>query len=161
LKEIYVSFRSKLVLTAFYFLKDIELAEDIVGDVFHKLLEMDTKERSEKLANVNDKIDVFLKVIVKNKCLDNLKVEKNRKVLQQGIFLMLSRSIHHHPLIEEDFQQMLAILPERQREVLALHLKGFENEEIAQQLNITYNTVRNTLSNGKKKIRELWKTFMN
>jgi DNA-directed RNA polymerase specialized sigma24 family protein len=41
-----------------------------------------------------------------------------------------------------------------------LHLQGFKNEEIANQLNISYNTVRNTLHSAKQRVKKLWQLFM-
>jgi RNA polymerase sigma factor (sigma-70 family) len=62
--------------------------------------------------------------------------------------------------LEESFHKMLDTLPNQQRIILELHLKGFDTNEIAQKLDISYNTCRNTLSTSKKKIRLLWSTFM-
>ena len=60
----------------------------------------------------------------------------------------------------EAIKHLLNNLPKREREVIELHLQGYKNEEIATQLNISYNTVRNTLHNAKQHIKKLWQLFM-
>ena len=60
----------------------------------------------------------------------------------------------------EAIKQLLNNLPAREKEMIELHLQGYKNEEIAVQLNISYNTVRNTLHNAKQRIKKLWQLFM-
>lgn len=160
LKSTYLNHHAALLMTAYYYLKNEEEAKDIVADIFKKLLEMTVEERKEKLVGVNEKLATFLKVLVKNKCLDYIKVEKNRTRIVNSMSAFFSRSNSSFSLVDEDFKLMLDTLPERQKEVLALHLEGYDNNEISEKLDITYNTCRNTLSTSKKKIRELWITFM-
>ena len=161
LENTYINYHAALVMTAYYYLKNDEQAKDIVADIFRKLIEMNTAERKDRLSGVNEKLETFLKVLVKNKCLDHIKVEKNRKSILNSMSSLFNRSNNSTSLIDADFKLMLATLPERQKEVLELHLEGYDNDEISERLNISYNTCRNTLSTAKKKIRELWGTFMN
>ena len=60
----------------------------------------------------------------------------------------------------EAIKHLLNNLPNREREMIELHLQGYKNEEIATQLNISYNTVRNTLHSAKQRIKKLWQVFM-
>lgn len=149
-----------LLYTAFYYLKDEEQSKDIVSDVFLKLLSFSIQQRNSYLAEVNEKLEIFLKVLVKNKCLDQIKVEKNRRNILSGIFSLSNRYRNTDPLIEKDFQFMIETLPERQKQILELHLQGFDNKEISNRLEISYNTVRNTLHTAKSKIRHLHKMLM-
>jgi RNA polymerase sigma-70 factor (ECF subfamily) len=61
---------------------------------------------------------------------------------------------------EEAIKQLIDYLSNREKEILQLHLQGFKNDEIATQLNISYNTVRNTLHNAKQRVKKLWQLFM-
>lgn len=148
-----------LFLTAFHYLKEESSANDLINDVFLKLLEMPIEARKENLSGVNEKLPVFLKVIVKNKCLDKIKVDKNRKVLLNGISQFFNRS-YNNEAVKIDFSELIIMLPEQQRIIFQLHFDGYDNQSIAEKLNISYNTVRNTLSTSKKKLRHLWKQFM-
>ena len=160
LSSIYETYYEILVLKAYSITKDKVKSKEVVSDVFIKLLNYSTEKRRNNLTDVNEKIEIFLKVVVKNKCFDNLKVEKNRRGILNGIYQLSSRSINKDTFVEEDFKKMIDILPKRQKEVLLLHIEGFDNHEISSQLGITYNTTKNTLSTSKKKIKNLWKHFM-
>ena len=160
LSSIYETYYATLLFTAYYYVKDEEKAKEIVSDVFLKLLNYSPQKRLDNLSGVSEKIETFLKVVVKNKCFDNLKVEKNRRGILNGIYHLSNRSIDKDYFLTGDFEKMIDILPNRQKEVLLLHIAGFDNHEISSQLGITYNTTKNTLSTSKKKIKNLWKHFM-
>ncbi|MBK5213271.1 MAG: sigma-70 family RNA polymerase sigma factor [Flavobacteriaceae bacterium] len=160
LSSIYETYYATLILTAYYYIKDEEKSKEVVSDVFVKLLNYSLQKRKDNLADVSEKIETFLKVVVKNKCFDNLKVEKNRKGILNGIYNLSSRSINKDSFLQKDFEKIIDLLPNRQKEVLSLHIAGFDNHEISSQLGITYNTTKNTLSTSKKKIKNLWKHFM-
>lgn len=160
LSSIYETYYATLLLTAFYYTKNEEKSKAVVSDVFVKLLNYSLQKRKDNLSDVNEKIETFLKVVVKNKCFDNLKVEKNRRGILNGIYHLSNRSIDKDYFLTGDFEKMIDILPNRQKEVLSLHIAGFDNHEISSQLGITYNTTKNTLSTSKKKIKNLWKHFM-
>ncbi|MDX8052981.1 sigma-70 family RNA polymerase sigma factor [Lentzea sp. BCCO 10_0798] len=51
-------------------------------------------------------------------------------------------------------EYLLAKLPERQRLVLAWHLDGFTNVEIAEALEMTSTTVRSTLRHAKDRLKK-------
>lgn len=160
LSSIYQAYYDTLLMTAFYYTKNEEKSKEVVSDVFVKLLNYSAQKRIDNLSGVSEKIETFLKVVVKNKCFDNLKVEKNRRGILNGIYHLSNRSINKDNFLIEDFEKMIDILPHRQKEVLSLHIVGFDNHEISSQLGITYNTTKNTLSTSKKKIKNLWKHFM-
>ncbi len=157
---IYKQLLPQLLFIAYRYLKNQEKAQDAVADVFEKLITMNANERQQKLSGVDEKLESFLKVIVKNRCINHLNIEQNRKgILKQIGFFRSGQSLPNE-LQNEDLNLMMDLLADRQKEVLKLNLKGFKNNEIAQQLNISENTVKNTLVNSKKKIKEIYNTFM-
>lgn len=158
--KVFEAYYQTLLFTAFYYLKNEEQAKDMVSDVFVKLLSFSNEQRLKNLENVNEKLEIFLKVLTKNKCLDYLKVEKNRYSILNGIHSLINRSTNTNGLFEDDFNLMLDVLPKRQKQVLELHIQGFDNNEISANLDISYNTVRNTLHTSKSKIKQLWSVFM-
>jgi RNA polymerase sigma-70 factor (ECF subfamily) len=157
---IYKQLLPQLLFIAYRYLKNQEKAQDAVADVFEKLITMDVSERREKLSGVDDKLDVFFKVIVKNRCINYINIEKNRKGILKHLGFLRGGSIYPNELQNDDLNLMLELLPLRQKEVLMLNLKGFKNDEISEQLGISINTVKNTLVNSKKKIKEIYNTFM-
>lgn len=157
---VYEKNRLSLFLTAFHYLKDESKANDIVNDVFLKLLEMSISERNNNLSEVNEKLETFLKVLVKNKCLDSIKVDKNRKSILNGITHLFTRSSISYEATDIDFSELAIMLPEQQRIIFEMHVNGYDNQAIADELKISYNTVKNTLSTSKRKLRYLWSKFM-
>ena len=160
LEVIFITSYQELYMVAFYYLKDEDKAKDVVAEVFKKMLELPPQVRQQKLADLPGKRLTFLKVITKNKCLDSLKQEKNRRQILSGTLALFTRSTTRSDFAEKDFKLLIDVLPLRQREVLEMHLDGYEHQEICDQLGISYNTLRNTLSTAKKKVRSLWKIFM-
>ena len=152
-----------LVMYAYSFLKEKETAADLVVMLFEKLLRYSPQERKEKLPNEVEHFERLVYTIIKNKCLDQLKVEKNRlRILKEE--LKPSSNGHAETATEkifvtEAFEALKEQLGARQKEVLELHLQGFDSLEIANKLKISRNTVQNTLNTSKKKVKSLWKDF--
>ncbi|TCD01660.1 RNA polymerase sigma factor [Pedobacter psychroterrae] len=141
-------FASKIV-------KDERQAEDIVADCFIKLW-----DRRETFENT-DKIKAFLYIACRNNCLNYLRNEK-RKTAAQELYL---RQMDQHndeifyEIIDTEIVDILAreieSLPDKCREVFKLiYLGGKNTEEIAQELNLNVQTVRN----HKSRAIELLKT---
>lgn len=153
----------ELYLIAFRYVKSQEEAEDVVADCFEKLLRMPNEKRHQKF--IVDQIDLksLLIVIVKNKCLDVLKTNKNRTRIIDGIKSLWSNTtsnlVKQH-IADENFEKMASCLPEKERQILKLNLDGFKNQEISNQLNISEKTVSNSLSISRKKVKDLWEVFM-
>lgn len=160
LVKVFETYYTSLLFTAYYYLKNDEQSKDIVQDVFTKLLSFSKQQRYRNLSNVNEKLEIFLKVLTKNRCLDYLKVENNRRNILNGIYSVLTRSFNTNDIFNDDFKLLLDTLPQRQKQVLDLHLQGYDNNEISSQLGISYNTVRNTLSSSKSKIKHLYRALM-
>lgn len=63
--------------------------------------------------------------------------------------------------LREAVERRIAALPERQREVLSLHLNAkLSHDEIAQSLGITYDDVKTNLSLARKKLTQALARFM-
>lgn len=159
---LYKFYYSKLVLLAFKYLSDTEKSRDVVGSVFETLLILPTKKRKELLLHKQKGLYPLLLVIVKNKCLDTLKQQKNRlKIIN---FMSVNSVIGTNNIVNryniEAFNLLLDNLPKREREILRLHLSGYKHEEIAKQEKISYNTVRNTIYSAKQKVKTIWNIFM-
>lgn len=157
---VYNTFHAQLFYTAFHYLKDQDDSNDVVNEIFLKLLEMSISDRVYLLSGVDEKLGAYLKVMVKNRCLDKIRTEKNRNSIQSGIINLFNRYSYNHGMAEADYLELIAVLPEQQRRIFEMHIDGFDNQAIAQELNISYNTVRNTLSTSKKKLRILWAKLM-
>lgn len=153
----------ELYLIAFRYVKSQEEAEDVVADCFEKLLKMPNEKRHQKF--IVDQIDLkpLLIVIVKNKCLDVLKTNKNRNRIIEGIkslWVSTTSNLAKQHIAAENFEKLASCLPEKERQILKLNIDGFKNQEISNQLNISEKTVSNSLSISRKKVKDLWGVFM-
>lgn len=157
---IYTSYLPQLVFTAYHYTHDKERARDAVGDVFERLLTMDSRERKNKLGNVDQKLETFLTVIVKNRCLNLIKIENNRRGIIRQIGHRFAENTAPPAYFSDDFRQLLHCLSERQYAYFNLHCQGYKNGEIADQFNVKEQTVKNTLVTAKRKLRALYYTFM-
>ena len=164
LEPIYNFFYFDLFNRAYRLLKDEEKSKDIVHDVFLKLCAYSLKDRMSKPSGSSFILKAYLLRAVRNRCLDFIDQETNRRTILDGvkdsIFQLFSRSLAEESFVEANYKEMLDMLPDRQREILQLHLDGYQNDEIAESLNLSYNTVRNQISTSKATIRSLWSTFM-
>lgn len=137
-------------------LKSRELAEEIVQDTFIKLwLSRGNIDTSKNLWS-------FIYVISKRLCFNKLRSAKYDLLLQQEL-------VHHMAIAVEDsktqineLEQLLkhsvGLLPARQREVWQLSREeGLSHKEIADQLGISPNTVKNSLVQTLKYLRQHFK----
>ena len=101
--------------------------------------------------------------MVKNKCLDVIKTDNNRNRIKEGIRKLLplvGRNDAEQNLTEENFTNLLDCLPEKEKQIITLSIDGFSNTEIGKQLNLSEKTIANLLSIARKKVKNLWETFM-
>jgi RNA polymerase sigma-70 factor (ECF subfamily) len=160
LRQVYKTYHAPLVLLAYHYLKDEQLAKDEVAEVFTRLLEMDSLTRQERLEGVDENLYGFLRTIVKNRCIDHGRTSAKRASILNGTFWLFNRSINEDPLVEADMRTLIDALPTTQRKVMQLHLDGYDHDAIAENLGISVQTSRNTLVKAKEKLRHLWRTFM-
>ncbi|WP_418233118.1 RNA polymerase sigma factor [Butyricimonas virosa] len=139
------------ITRANHYVKDNDVAEDLVQDVFISLLESDYKFKTE-----ND-IKYFLYSSLKNKCISHSRKQKVRDKYYQDVVSSLNEEEHFwDKVLEEDVyaRLMAAIetLPPQCKLVMIMTLDGLKASEIAERLHISVDTVKDHKSNGKKKL---------
>jgi RNA polymerase sigma-70 factor (ECF subfamily) len=151
-----------LVLLSVNYVKSPEDAADIVMSIFESIL----NKNSETILSgyAENEIQQYLRLVTKHRSIDFLR--KKKVEINSYSFLFSSTSAPYERNISIDnfereaIERMLKILAKRESEILKMHLEGFSNDEIAERLDISYNTVRNTLTNTRNKIRSIWNVFM-
>ncbi len=130
-------FASKIV-------NDVLQAEDIVADCFIKLW-----ERRENFED-SSKVKSFLYIACRNNCLNYLRNEKRKTAAQELYLQQLDQDSEEifYELIDTEIVDILAKeienLPGKCREVFKLiYLGGKTTEQIAAELNLNVQTVRN------------------
>lgn len=159
---IYDVYAVKLSMVAYKYLQNTQEAKDVVMDVFEKLVYMNNEKRKLVVPDTLEGFTGWLVTITKNYTLDQLK-HKNIVARYQA------ESAKNEYLIQPDSDRIwdkqtvdyiINQLQGSEKQVASLHFLGYTHDEIANKLNVSYNTVRNQLSAAKKKIRKYISTSL-
>ena len=141
-----------LCLYALHYLQDVDLSEDIVQESYTALWE----KLNEGAHVLNWRS--YLYMMVRNRCLDHLR--------KKGIPTESLKPYDTYGIIDDDDAQersqtearmwtAIDSLPKKCREVFILSKRdGLKYEEIAEELNLSVNTVRNQISKALKVLKE-------
>lgn len=131
------------------------IARDFTQDAFIKLYE------KRKDFDVIEKAKSFLYTTTRNLCLNYLKHKKIELQYFQEIKIEDEEAEEQFYLEEVTYQETLRILraaidqhPPQTREVILVSLDGKNNNEIAETLDISVNTVKTLKKNAYKSLRE-------
>ena len=124
-----------LCMYALHYLQDTDLVEDVVQECFTTLWEK--LEQGSQVANRR----AYLYMTVRNRCLDHLR----RKGIQTES--LKPYDTEERSQIEAKLWTAIDSLPEKCRQVFLMSKRdGLKYEEIAQELGLSVNTVRNQIS---------------
>ena len=163
LSLLYKAYLPELYLVAYRYVQSPQEAEDVVADCFEKIFAMPKKKRHQKFIEEEINIKALLLVMVKNKSLDVIKTKNTRNRIVDGIRKFLPIEVFNgakQTLTDENFKALLSCLPEKEKQIITLSIEAFSNTEIGKQLNLSEKTIANLLSMARKKVKNLWKTFM-
>ena len=142
-----------LVFVAYHKTKKMEVARDIVSELFVSILSTKNEVRKSKWENI-ESIHAYLTSAVKNKSIDYLRSEQaHTKILTQ-----ISDDVTVTEAI--NLEEGLRLIPTNETELFQLHLDGYSNTEIAEQKMISEKTVRNKLSMTRRKMAVIYKSFL-
>ena len=135
--------------------EDEAIARDIAQDAFIRLYE----RRAE--FHVMEKARSFVYTTARNLCLDHLRHKKIEHQYAQSFRIEEEEAEEQFFLEEVTYQETLRILraaidqlPPQTREVILISLDGKSNNEIAETLAISVNTVKTLKKNAYKSLRE-------
>ena len=145
--------RDKLFNIAKNILVEEEEAEDAVQEVLLKLWH--TRDSLDKY----DSVAAFATSVIKNHCLDRLKVKNRQESLDETHY---SRAGTDNPYIQlerkntsEIIQKIIEGLPQLQQAIIRMKdMEEYEVEEIAEITGTKVDAVRMNLSRARKKVRE-------
>ncbi len=153
-RHLYSVYYTELKSLAYYYVKDEHVAADLVQEVFVSLLEVSYR------FTTADEVKYFLYSALKNKCISYYRKQKVRDKYKLSV-LRSNNQLEHfwEKVLEEDVYAhlMAAIdtLPPQCRLVMQLSLEGLKISEIAAQLHISEETVKDHKKNGKRKLLQL------
>ncbi len=156
LGHIYDLYALRLSMVAYRYLQDKQESKDVVMDVFEKLIQMSNEKRRLQVPDKPDGFTGWLITITKNYTLDLI---KHKKIVERYQADGMHQEGHSQSEAERVWDKqtvdyVISQLHESEQRVTSLHFEGYSHIEIAQKLNVSYNTVRNQLSSAKKKIRK-------
>lgn len=153
-REIYDRYHIQIFFIAKKYIKDSNLAEDVVQDIFVKLW-----EKRHRMAQIKS-VKAFLFTMVRNHVFNILRDRKSEMI---SISEVTEKKLPVQNLTENELQYReyervlekgISELSDRKREVFKLRtLKGLSNSEVAEILQIHIRTVKTHYYNGSKHIR--------
>ena len=140
-------------------------AENIVQDMFAELW-----EKREMFTCQTIRI-AYLFTIIKNKCLNHLRHKTialetiNNMQEEYNMTLRMNldslEAFEQHIFSDQDIDRALDSLPTKCKEIFIMNkLEGKKQEQIATELNLSTNTVRNQISIAYKKLRNELKDYL-
>jgi len=140
----------KMYRIAFRLLGNSEAAKDVLQELFLKLWEM----RSELYRMTS--IDAFACTVLKNKCLDKLRLQK------ETVDVDILKTMGHNPEVAFDLgegvaeiRKLMQMLPDKQRIIMQMRdIDCCSFEEIAAFVDTSANNVRVQLCIARKWVKE-------
>jgi RNA polymerase sigma-70 factor (family 1) len=140
-----------MCLFAKKFINDYDDSEDIVQEVFIELWNQRTRFES------IEQIKAFLYLSVKNRCLN---FKKHLTVKERFIKIAMADTeqfFEEHVLETEVMQNIndaINNLPDERRKIIIMGMQGLKNNEIAEHMQISINTVKLQKKIAYKQLRE-------
>ncbi|MFD2036235.1 RNA polymerase sigma-70 factor [Belliella marina] len=158
-KVLFDSYYFELVIFANRDLKDVELARELVQDVFVALW-----EHKESLV-ISISLKAYLFTTVKNKCLNHLKKSAKITMLRKDDLEVGAERNILSEMISNEYQAALAreidALPDKCRQIFLLkRVHGKSYKAIAEKMNINEKTVENQMGIALKRLRQLAKELI-
>uniref|UniRef100_UPI0032173DC0 RNA polymerase sigma factor n=1 Tax=uncultured Draconibacterium sp. TaxID=1573823 RepID=UPI0032173DC0 len=144
----------KLLRFATHFLKDEDLARDVIQDVFLKLW-----QKRESLSEIEN-IEAFAMRMTRNRCLDVIRANKTIPIDEETDRKLKEKTIDVHSKVElsesaNQIKRLVEKLPDLQRTVMQLRdLEQLSYDEIAEATDLKINAIRVNLSRARKKVRD-------
>ncbi len=167
-EEVYLSYYSRMKRFAQHYVIREEDAENIVQDIFFELWEKQLEFAS--LVNLSG----FFYLTVKNRCIDFLRrktIEQHATEAMQSEYLRTLKlnfesleALNNPFLRESDIDSILRTaidsLPEKCREIFVMNkMEGKKQRQIAEELDISINTVESQMAIAYKKLKEALKEY--
>jgi RNA polymerase sigma-70 factor (ECF subfamily) len=165
---IYLDLHPKLYAFCRKYVDDIELAKDIVQDVFFGFWE------KRLLLQVNTSVSAYLFQMLHNKCLNHLRNEKIKTRYKNSVELKFKESELNYfdelqeshvsiyfKDIEDIFKKSIDSLPESCKKIFLLsRIEGIDNKSIAASLNLSIRTVEHQNYRALKILKEQLKDYL-
>ncbi|UPZ17516.1 RNA polymerase sigma factor [Flavobacterium humidisoli] len=147
-QQIYSKFSSKMLSVCRQYIKDIQLAEDVMITAFMKVFT--------NLKNFEHKgsFEGWIRRIMVNECISYLRVQKKVKFAEDEFFVEESFNEIDSQFTVEQIQYLIDALPDGYKMVFNLYaIEGYKHNEIAKMLGINEGTSKSQLSHARKMLQ--------
>jgi RNA polymerase sigma-70 factor (ECF subfamily) len=153
---IYSKYSPKMLSVCRQYIKDLQLAEDVMITAFMKVFV--------NLGRFENKgsFEGWIRRIMVNECISFIRVQKKISFVEDEFFFEESfNNIESHFSIE-DIQNLIDSLPDGYKMVFNLYvIEGYKHQEIASLLGISEGTSKSQLSHARKMLQEQINKFKN
>lgn len=150
LTQLFTSRRAHYVSRAMKYLKSKELAEDIVQDLYLKLI------GSLGMFNGKGTLEAWSDRVLVNMCLDQLNITKRRAEILTSYKIERKPKLPDQVLQRKELESLIKSLPNGYRTVLEKYgIEGYSHQEIADDLGLAESTSRSQLTKARAKLKAL------
>ena len=143
----YDLYYNALCLFGLRMLKEEEVAEDIVQDVFVNLWK--AREAIESTLHLK----MYLYQSMRHRCLNYIRVKKLEEDYRMEYALLKSEERFGEEEVHRVVMEEIDSLPHEQRRVILLHLEGKNNIEIAEVMKVSVNTVKTHKARARQQLK--------
>ena len=152
--SLYRQYSEAMFYVAIRFLKNTQDAEDVMQEAFIRAFQQMHQFKGEVT------FGAWLKRIVINKCIDFLKVRKNKTLSLDDGYMHITEEEDDWKVEAEitasEVKNAIEELPENYKYVVSLYLiEGYDHSEISEILQISVINSRTQLMRGKRKLKQL------
>lgn len=147
-QQIYSRFSPKMLSVCRQYIKDIQLAEDVMITAFMKVFT--------NLAKFENKgsFEGWIRRIMVNECISYLRVQKKVKFAEDEFFTEESFNEIDSQFTVDQIQFLIDALPDGYKMVFNLYaIEGYKHNEIAKMLGINEGTSKSQLSHARKMLQ--------
>ncbi|CAC9974155.1 MULTISPECIES: RNA polymerase sigma factor [Flavobacterium] len=147
-QQIYSKFSSKMLSVCRQYIKDIQLAEDVMITAFMKVFT--------NLKNFEHKgsFEGWIRRIMVNECISYLRVQKKVKFAEDEFFVEESFNEIDSQFTVDQIQFLIDALPDGYKMIFNLYaIEGYKHNEIAKMLGINEGTSKSQLSHARKMLQ--------
>ena len=147
-QQIYSRFSSKMLSVCRQYIKDIQLAEDVMITAFMKVF-----TNLNKFENKGS-FEGWIRRIMVNECISYLRVQKKVKFVEDEIYVEESFNATDSQFSIDQIQFLIDALPDGYKMIFNLYaIEGYKHNEIAKMLGINEGTSKSQLSHARKMLQ--------
>lgn len=147
-QQIYSKFSSKMLSVCRQYIKDIQLAEDVMITAFMKVFTNLSKFEHK------GSFEGWIRRIMVNECISYLRVQKKVKFAEDEFFVEEGFNEIDSQFTVEQIQYLIDALPDGYKMVFNLYaIEGYKHNEIAKMLGINEGTSKSQLSHARKMLQ--------